>query len=232
MELAFAGLHQLCAPFLDRLDRLPVPQRDALGTIFGLRVGDAPDRFLVGLALLSLLSDVAEEQPLVCVVDDAQWLDQASAQALAFVARRLAAESVVLVFAVREPATERHLTGLPELVVPGLVDGEARALLLSVITGPMDERVRDRIVAETRGNLLALLELPRGMSAAELAGGFALPDAGDLPGQIEDHYLRRVGALPETTQRLMLLAAADPVGDPTLLWRATQTLGIDRGAAE
>ena len=190
MELAFAGLQQLCAPFVDRLERLPGPQRDALGTAFGLRDGDAPDRFLVGLAVLSLLSDAAEERPLVCVVDDAQWLDAASAQALAFVARRLGAESVGLVFAVREPAGERHLRGLPELVVGGLEDDDARALLEAVVAGPLDERVRDRIVAETRGNPLALLELPRGRTPAELAGGFGLdggagavrPHRGALPG--------------------------------------------------
>ena len=207
MELAFAGLHQLCAPFLDRLNRLPGPQRDALSTAFGLQAGDAPDRFLVGLALLSLLADVAEERPLVCAVDDAQWLDHASAQALAFVARRLAAESVALVFAVREPAAERHLTGLTELVVPGLVDGEARALLLSVITGPMDERVRDRIVAETRGNPLALLELPRGLTPQELAGGFGLPDAAALSGRSEDSFRRRLKPLPPTTRLLLAVAA-------------------------
>src|ERR1700722_6693846 len=206
MELAFAGLHQLCVPFLGRLDRLPGPQRDALRTAFGLQVGDAPDRFLVGLALLSLLSDGAEEQPLVCVVDDAQWLDHASAQALAFVARRLAAESVALVFAVREPAAEQHLTGLPELVVPGLVDGEARALLGSVTTGPMDERVRDRIVAETCGNPLALLELPHGLTPQELAGGFGLPDAAALSGRIEDSFRRRLETLPPAT-RLLLTGA-------------------------
>ena len=175
MELAFAALQQLCAPMLDRLDRLPAPQRDALGVAFGLRAGDAPDRFLVGLAVLSLLAEVAEERPLLCVVDDAQWLDRASAQALVFVARRLLAESVALVFATREPSEE--LEGLPTLVVEGLRDGDARALLGSVLRVPLDERVRERIVAETRGNPLALLELPRGLTPAELAGGFGLPDA-------------------------------------------------------
>ena len=232
MELPFAGLHQLCGPMLDRLGALPEPQRDALSVAFGLSSGEAPDRFLVALAALSLLAEVAEGRPLLCFVDDAQWLDAASAQVLGFVARRLLAESVAIVFAVREPSEERELAGLPELPLGGLDEEEARALLESVIPGRLDERVRDRIVAETRGNPLALLELPRTMTAAELAGGFALPDAGDLPGQIEDGYLRRVGALPETTQRLMLLAAADPVGDATLLWRAAQTLGIGRGAAE
>ena len=232
MELPFAGLHQLCGPMLDRLGGLPEPQRVALSVAFGLESGDVPDRFLVALAVLSLLSDIAEERPLLCVVDDAQWLDAASAQVLGFVARRLLAESVAILFAVREPSRKSDLVGLPELPLEGLNDDEARAVLTSVIPGRLDERVRDRIVAETRGNPLALMELPRGMSAAELAGGFALPSAGDVPGQIEEHYLRRVGTLPETTQRLMLLASADPVGDATLLWRAAQTLGLDPKAAE
>jgi DNA-binding CsgD family transcriptional regulator len=231
MELAFAGLHQLCAPFLGLLDRLPEPQRDALGTAFGLRGGDVPDRFLVGLAVLSLLSDVAEHQPLVCVVDDVQWLDHASTQALAFVARRLAAESVAMVFAVREPAADHLLAGLTELVIPGLVDGEARALLQSVVPGPMDERVRDRIVAETRGNPLALMELPRGLTPQELAGGFGLPDAPALAGRIEDSFRRRLEPLSPATRLLLLVAAAEPVGDPVLVWRAASQLGIDLDAA-
>ena len=175
MELAFAGLHQLCAPFLDRIERLPDPQRAALDTALGLRDGDTPDRFTVGLAVLSLLSDVARERPLVCVVDDAQWLDRASAQALAFVARHLVTESVAVVFAVRQPGAGQDLAGLAELVVSGLPDGDAQALLESVITGPLDERVRDRIVAETRGNPLTLLELARALTAEELAGGIGLP---------------------------------------------------------
>ena len=160
MELAYAGLQQLCAPILDRRERLPSPQRDALGVAFGLRAGEAPDRFLVGLAALSLLSEVAEQEPLLCVIDDAQWLDRASVQALGFVARRLLAEPVALVAATREPI--EAFTRLPELLVEGLGDGEARELLGSVVRGPLDERVQDRIVAETRGNPLALLELPRG----------------------------------------------------------------------
>ena len=201
MELPFAGLHQLCAPMLHRLGRLPGPQGDALGAAFGLREGDAPDRFLVGLAVLSLLSDVAEEHPLICVVDDAQWLDRASAQALAFVTRRLVAESVAVVFAVRESGNEQDLTGLPELQVPGLADPDARALLESVITGPIDERVRDRIVAETRGNPLALLELPHGLTPGQLAGGFGLPDAPALSGRIEESFRRRLEALPADTRR-------------------------------
>jgi hypothetical protein len=210
VELAFAGLQQLCAPFLDRLESLPGPQRDALGTAFGLRSGDAPDRFLVGLAVLSLLSDVAEERPLVCLVDDAQWLDRTSAQILTLVARRLLAESVGLVFAVREPSEENELAGLPELVVGGLNDGDAHALLDSAIPGRLDERVRDRIVAETRGNPLALLELPRGLTVAELAGGFALPNASQLASQIEQSFLRRLHPLPVETQRLLLLAITSP----------------------
>jgi DNA-binding CsgD family transcriptional regulator len=229
MEFAFAGLHQLCAPLLDRLERLPGPQRDALGVVFGLSGGEAPDRFLVALAVLSLLSDVAQERPLVCPIDDAQWLDRESAQALAFVARRLMAESVVMVFAAREPGQE--LAGLPELVVEGLGGADARALLGTVIRGPLDARVRDRIIAETRGNPLALLELPRGASAAELAGGFGLPDALPLSNRIEESFRRRLEALPTESQRLLLLAAADPIGEPMLLWRAAERLGIGAEAA-
>jgi DNA-binding CsgD family transcriptional regulator len=224
-------LHQLCAPMLQRLGRLPGPQGDALGAAFGLRDGDAPDRFLVGLAVLSLLSDVAEEHPLICVVDDAQWLDRASAQALAFVTRRLMAESVAVVFAVRESSNEHDLTGLPELQVHGLADPDARALLESVLAGPLDERVRDRFVAETRGNPLALVELPRGLTPAELAGGFALPGAIPLSGRIEASFQRRLDALPADTRRLLQLAAADPAGDPVLLWRAAQRLAIGNQAA-
>ena len=232
MELPFAGVHQLCRPILDRLGALPEPQRVAMSVAFGLSLGEPPDRFMVALAALSLLSDVAEDRPLLCLVDDAQWLDSASAQVLGFVARRLLAESVAIVFAVREPSEEPELVGLPELQLGGLAEDQSRALLASVIPGRLDEPVRDRIVAETRGNPLALLELPRGLTAAELAGGFALPDAMSLPGQIQDLYQRRVSALPEPTRRLMLLAAADPVGDATLLWRAAQSLGIGRAAAE
>ncbi|HEY2435760.1 MAG TPA: LuxR C-terminal-related transcriptional regulator, partial [Solirubrobacteraceae bacterium] len=229
MELAFAALQQLCASMLDRLGRLPGPQRDALGVAFGLRAGEAPDRFLVGLATLSLLSEVAEERPLLCVVDDAQWLDRASAQALVFVARRLLAESVALVFVTRDPSNE--LEGLPGLVVEGLRDGDARALLDSALGVPLDERVRERLLAETRGNPLALLELPRGLTPAQLAGGFGLPDAPGLSGRIEDSFRRRLGGLPAETQRLLLVAAADPVGDPVLLWRAAGRLGIGPQAA-
>ena len=224
MEFAFAGLHQLLAPMLDRVERLPVPQRDALRTVFGLSAGPPPDRFLVALAVLSLLSEVAGERPLVCVIDDQQWLDGASAQALGFVARRLAAEPVGLVFGVRVPGAE--LAGLPELAVEGLAEGDARALLDSALTGPLDARVRDQIVAEAEGNPLALLELPHGMTPAELAGGFGLPGAGSLTGRIEDSFRRRLDALPAQTRRLLLLAAADPSGDPSLVWRAAGRLGL------
>src|SRR4051812_38652886 len=232
MELPFAGLHRLCAPMLARLDALPDPQQTALRVSFGLASGDAPDRFLVALAALTLFAEVAEERPLLCLVDDAQWLDAATSQVLGFVARRLLAESVAIVFTVREPSDDRELAGLPELSLGGLQDDDARALLSSVIPGRLDDRVRDRLVAETRGNPLALLELPRGRSTGELAGGFALPGTGTVPSQIEDHFRQRIAALPEATQQLMLLAAADPVGDATLLWRAAATLGVERQAAE
>jgi DNA-binding CsgD family transcriptional regulator len=229
MELAFAALQQLCAPMLDRLDQLPGPQQDALGVAFGLRAGDAPDRFLVGLAVLSLLAEVAQEQPLLCFVDDAHWLDRASEQALVFVARRLLAESVVLVLATREP--NEQLRGLPGLEIEGLRTGDARALLGSVLSAPLDERVRDRLVAETRGNPLALLELPRASTLAELAGGFGLPDAQGLSGRIESSFQTRFARLPVETRRLLLVAAAEPVGDPVLLWRAAGRLGIGVVAA-
>jgi DNA-binding CsgD family transcriptional regulator len=228
MELPFAALHQLCGPVLDRRGHLPSPQRDALGTAFGLEAGPVPDRFLVGLAVLSLLSEVAAKHPLVCVIDDAQWLDRESAQALAFAARRLLAESVLMVFAVREPGEELRadLRALPELLVEGLHDADARALLASVVPWPLDDRVAERIVAETRGNPLALLELPRGRSAAELAGGFGLAQVLPLPGRIEESFVRRVEALPAQSRLLLLVAAAEPAGDPALVWRAARWLEL------
>ncbi len=234
MELPFAGLHQLCAPMLGRLGSLAEPQRRALSVAFGLASGDSPDRFLVALAALSLMAEAAQERPILCVVDDAQWLDQASAQVLGFIGRRLLAEPVALVFAVRTPApgapAPDYLAGLPELRLGGLDEQSARALLATVISGPLDESVRARILAETHGHPLALLELYRGRSPADLAGGFALPDAGDLPRRIEDQYAARLAGLPAEVQRLVLLAAADPVGDPALIFRAAQVLGLDTGA--
>jgi DNA-binding CsgD family transcriptional regulator len=230
MELAFASLHQLCAPMLHRLDRLPDPQRRALEIVFGLSAGAAPDRFLVGLAVLSLVSEMAEERPLLCVVDDAQWLDQASALTLAFVARRLLAERVGIVFAARDVAVE--LDHLPELEVSGLRDRDARALLESAVRFMLDERVRDRIIAETRGNPLALLELPRGLSATELAGGLGVPGVDALSGRIEQSYVRRLNELPEQVRLLLLVAAAEPVGDPLLLLRASDSLGIQTAGAD
>ncbi len=231
MELAFAVLHQLCAPLLNRLTRLPDPQSDALSTAFGLGAGAAPDRYTVGLAALGLLAEVAEERPLVCLVDDAQWLDRASAQALAFVARRLLAESVAMVFSVREPSEDQDLSGLPELAVTGLSDADARALLESVVPGRLDDLVRDRIVAETRGNPLALAELTRGLTAAELAGGFGRPDTQPLASRLEQSFHRQLRLLPAETQRLLLTAAAEPVGDAALLRRASEQLGISAEAA-
>jgi DNA-binding CsgD family transcriptional regulator len=224
MELDYAALQQLCAPMLDQLGGLPDPQREALGVAFGLAAGAAPDRFLVGLAALSLLSAVAEREPVLCVVDDAQWLDRASALVLGFVARRLLAEPVALVFATHEPGAE--FRGLPELVVEGLGDGAARELLGSVLGGPLDERVRDRIVAEARGNPLALLELPRGVPPGVPRG---VPGVPGMPGssvRIEESFRGRVEVLPAATRRLMLVAAAEPVGDPGLVWRAAERLGI------
>jgi DNA-binding CsgD family transcriptional regulator/tetratricopeptide (TPR) repeat protein len=232
MELAFAALHSVCAPLLDRLARLPGPQQDALRTAFGVSAGSPPDRFLVALAVLGLLAEAAQERPLVCVIDDAQWLDRASAQVLAFVARRLLAESVAMIFAVREDATEQDLpevpevAGLAEMLITGLPEEDARTLLVSAHRGPVDGRVLERVLAEAHGNPLALLELPRGFTPAELAGGFGLPNAGRLPRRIEESYQRQIAPLPADTRQLMLVAAVEPVGDPALVWRAAEQLGI------
>src|SRR5256886_3303701 len=229
MELAFAGLHQLCAPMLDHPESLPGPQREALRTAFGLSAGPAPDRFLVGLAVIGLLSEAARERPLVCVVDDQQWLDRACARARGSAGGRLAADPVGLVFAARVPGED--VAGLPELVVEGLAEDDARELLASVLTGPLDARVRDRIIAETQGNPLALLELPRGLTPAQLTGGFGVSRAIPLDGQIEESFGRQVEALPAETRRLLQLMAADPSGDPVLVWRAAGRLAIGAGAA-
>ena len=231
MELPFAGLHQLCLPMLHLRDRLPGPQSEALAVAFGYSAGSPPDRFLVGLAALSLLAMVSEDGPLLCAIDDSQWLDQASAQTLTFVSRRLFVERIAMVFSVREPVAGAEWRGLPELAVGGLADDHARALLDSVVPGRLDERVRDRIVAETRGNPLALLELPRGLTAAELAGGFGRPDAQPLASRIERSFARRVRPLPAPTRMMLLTAAAEPVGDVTLLLRATKLLDLPLSAA-
>jgi DNA-binding CsgD family transcriptional regulator len=230
MELPFAGIHQLCAPLLERLGALPPPQQDALNVALGFAAGDVPNRFLVGLAVLGLLSAAAEEQPLLCLVEDAQWLDEVSGLILGFIARRLLAEPMAIVVTVREPNTRRDFDGLPELALRGLAEEDARALLNRAVPGRLDDRVRDRIVAETRGNPLALLDLPLSMSAIQLAGGFEPVVATDLPRHLEDHYLERAGELPEATQRLLLLAAAEPTGDATLVWRAAHGLGIERSS--
>jgi len=230
MEFPFAALQQLCSPILDRSERLADPQRDALGVAFGLRAGQPPNPFLVGLAALGLLSEASEERPLLCVVDDAQWLDRASARALAFVARRLLAEKIAFVFAARELSDA--LAGLPELRVEPLGRRDARTLLESVLPAPLDERVLDRIVLETRGNPLALLELPRGLTPTQLAGGFGLPVAVPLSASIEESFTRRLARLPGDARRLLLVAAADPVGDTALVWRAARQLGIPESVVE
>jgi DNA-binding CsgD family transcriptional regulator len=232
MELAYGGLHQFCGPMLDHLEELPTPQRNALATVFGLSGGPAPDRFLVGLATLTLCADVAEQQPLVCIVDDAQWLDHASAQALAFVGRRLHAERIALVCAARTGIGDHVLAGLPELFVTGLGQRDARALLLENVHGPLDAAVGDQIVAESHGNPLALLELPRTWNTSDLAGGFGLLDSHPVTGKIEQSYVGRLHPLPPNTQLLVLAAAAEPIGDPILLHRAARTLRIDIAAVD
>jgi DNA-binding CsgD family transcriptional regulator len=231
MELPFAALHQLCGPMLDHLDRVPAPQRDALAVALGLRSGIVPDRFLVSLAVLGLLSDVAADRPLLCLIDDAQWLDQISAQVLAFVTRRLDAESVVMMFTTRDLGPGGDLAGLPELRLGGLGEADSRALLASIVPGRLDQQIRDRIAAESGGNPLALLELPHRVTAAELAGGFGMARPLPLADRIEQSFGERIALLPEATRRLLLLAAAEPVGDPVLLWRAAQRLGIDPDSA-
>jgi DNA-binding NarL/FixJ family response regulator len=228
MELPYAALHQLCSPLFVHLSRLPEPQRDAASVAFGLTAGQAPDPFLVGLAVLGLLSEAAGEQPLLCVVDDAQWLDRESARSLGFIARRLLADRIVLLFAVRD--VEGLLAGLPELQVGALGRRDSRALLESVLPARLDEGVLERIIVETHGNPLALLELPRGLTPAQLAGGFSLPAAQPLTDRIEETFARRLAKLPRDARMLLLVASADPVGDPALVWRAAQILGISENA--
>jgi DNA-binding CsgD family transcriptional regulator len=233
MELPFAGLHQLCASLLDRVDELPRPQRVALKTAFGIDDGPPPDRLLVGLAVLGLLADQTDGRPLVCVVDDVQWLDQASAQALAFVARRIARESIALVFALRD--SDRRpvdLEGIPELTVEPLSSSDSRAVLRGVLQAPLDHRVRDQIVQEARGNPFALLEFAHGLSPHRLAGGFGLPGAASAPRPVEASLLGRLEALPAQTRKLLLIAAAEPAGDTGLLWRAAERFDIPPEAAD
>ena len=229
MELPFASLHQLCAPMLDGLEAIPAPHRRAIEVVFGFRSGPPPGPLLIGLAVLSLVSEAAEERPLLCVIDDAQWLDSASARTLAFVARRLFAEPVGLVFAAREPGED--LRALPVLEVRGLRAGDARALLGSVLRFLLDDTVRDRLVAETHGNPLALIELPRGLTATQLAGGFGLIGAAAVSGKVQASFEGRLEGLPQDTRALLLLASAEPIGDPLLLWRAAEELGIGMSAA-
>lgn len=237
-QFAFAGLHQLCAPLLDHVEALPEPQRSALGVAFGLRRGDAPDRFLVGLATLNLLAEGSERSPLLCLVDDAQWLDEASAQVLAFVARRLDAERVALLFAVRDARpgdtqTEHAVfTGLPELHLGGLDDTDSRILIASALRTPVDASVLDRIIAESHGNPLALLELPLSGQPADWAGGFELPGVLDVPRRVEESFHHRSRSLPDDTQLLLVVAAAEPTGDADLLWRAVEGLGMTRRSAD
>ncbi|MER6593024.1 AAA family ATPase [Micromonospora purpureochromogenes] len=231
MELAYSGLHQLCAPMLDHLERLPVPQRDALATVFGLSAGPVPDRLMVGLATLTLMAEAAEQHPLICIVEDAQWLDHASAQILAFVARRLLAERVAVVCAARTGTGDDLLAGLPSLPIGGLSDGDARTLLLGNVHGPLDAAVCDQIITESHGNPLALLELPRTWRAADVAGGFGFPASRPVAGKIEQSYVQRLRLLPSDTQLLVLAAAAEPLGDPVLLHRAAEAVGIDMAAA-
>ncbi len=232
VELAHSGLHQLCAPLLDGVNSLPAPQRDALDVVFGRSNGPPPDRFLVGLATLTLLAEVAERQPLVCIVDDAQWLDNASLQIIGFVARRLLAERVAIVCAARTGPVEDVLAGLPELFVKGLGDTEARMLLAAGVRGPLDAAVCDQIITESRGNPLALLELPRTWAVADLAGGFGLPGSQPAVGKIERSYAQRLDRLPPDTRLLVLTAAAEPLGDPVLLYRAARTLGLDPASVD
>jgi predicted ATPase len=231
MELSFAGLHQLSAPMLDRVEHLPGPQREALDIAFGVRNGTAPDRFRVSVAALGLLSSFAEKQPLLCLIDDAHWLDRASAQVLGFVARRLFAESVALVFAVREPSESPELAGLPTLDVPGLSAPDARALFDWAVPSRVDERVKDRIVTESRGNPLALQEISRAGALARLAGGYGATDAAPAVTRIERSFQAQVFALPDETRRLLCTAAAEPLGDLALLLRAAKQLGIATDAA-
>jgi DNA-binding CsgD family transcriptional regulator len=230
MEVAFAALQQVCAPLTKHLGQLPPPQAEALRVALGLSSSAPPDRFLAGLGVLSLVAEGADAQPLLCVIDDAQWIDQTSLHALAFAARRLYGESVAMIFAARTGVDVADLAGLPELVLAGLPEPDARSVLATVVPGLLDERVRDRIVAEAAGNPLALLEFSREVTAAgDLAGGFGVSPWMDRPlaDRVAGRFLARVVPLPAATRRLLLLAAAEPLGDPGLLRRAGDRLGMN-----
>ncbi|MFG2884775.1 ATP-binding protein [Streptomyces sp. NPDC048297] len=228
-EFAYSALQQLCTPLLDLRGLLPAPQRDALGVALGLEPGSAPDRFVVGMAVLGLLSEASRQRPVVCLIDDAQWVDTVSLQVLSFVARRLHAEPVGMLFATR--TGDEALAGLPRLELSGLRDEDAGRLLDTVLLAPLDERVRGRILAEAHGVPLAVLELARRATPGQLAGGFAVPDLSTPSARIESLYADRVAALPHESRLLLLIAAAEPLGDPVLIWRAAALLGVDRKAA-
>jgi DNA-binding CsgD family transcriptional regulator len=231
MELAHAGLQQLCGPLLGRLSDLPTVHRNALETVFGLSTGPPPDRILVGVAVLDLVAVAAQEHPLMWIVDDAQWLDRSSIQTIGFVSRRLLAERIAVVIAARDSSVDAELAGLPEIRLEGLAPDDAGRLFDSVVTGPTDPVVRDRIISETRGNPLALLELPRAWTAAELVEGLSESAPVPLTGRLELAFAKRLRTLPPDTQTLLALAAAEPKGDPALLWAAAQQLGLDWDAA-
>jgi DNA-binding NarL/FixJ family response regulator len=231
ISMEFGGLHQLLVPFLPRLDGLPPPQRSALRVAFGQEAGPPPERFLVGLAALTLLSQAAEEQPLLCIIDDAHWLDPESAQVLGFVARRLCADRVGFIAAVGEPAAQRVFEQLPTITVDGLPDAEARELLTSVAAGALNAQAVDRILADTRNNPLALVELGTEYTADQLSGRAVQPEPLPLGQRLQEHFLRQVRSLPPDAQAFALLAAADPGGDRARLWRAAVQAGIDPDAA-
>ena len=230
MELAYAGVQQLCAPLLGSLDRLPGPQKNALQVAFGLRDGAAPDRLMVSLAVLSLLADAGAQRPTICLIDDAQWVDRASLQALAFAGRRLSADPVAMIFAARDLQAEQELAALPQMHLGGLTDADARVLLSSMMPARLDDIVRDNILSEADGNPLALLELHRALPRAQLAGGYGLTAAKPLAARIEQTYGQRLRELPSQTRMLLLLAAAEPTGEPSWLWAAAARLGIGADA--
>jgi DNA-binding CsgD family transcriptional regulator len=229
MELPFAAAQQLCAPIMSADARLPPPQRDAIDIAFGLRPGSAPNPFLIALAVLGLLSEAARERALLCIIDDAQWLDRASAVALGFAARRLAVERIAMVFAVRD--LDDAPRGLPQIPVPPLGHRDSRALLESVLPAPLDDQVIERLIVESAGNPLALVELPYDLVPSTIAGGFGMPAPAPVHAGVEQGFERRVAALPADTRLLVLVAASDPTGDAALVWRAARLLGIREAAA-